>query len=830
MSQRASHVPYLGIDLGTTNSAAAVFDGERIHVVRTAQGGVLTPSIVRIDSKGSFTVGARAARYLDSDPRNTRSEFKRLMGTATPIEFPAAKVSKLPEELSAEILRSLRNDVRDQLGFLPDQAVISVPALFELPQSAATTKAALLAGFTRVELIQEPIASALAAGWTASEGAGFWLVYDLGGGTFDASLLETSEGLLRVVGHDGDNFLGGRDFDWAVVDWALAEIARAEGVPLSRSEPRHAPAIRKLKLAAEEAKIELTRSASAEISLPEWLEVDGRMLDVQLTLDQAQLEALTTKLVQRSIDVCRRLLDAHGVKDGQLSRVVLVGGPTMMPWLRRAVGEALRAPFSEGLDPMTLVAQGAAVYAATSGLAAQSGKDKDKEAPGFKLWLQFPAMSSDASPYVVGKLLGEGQPAGSPPARIRLVRADGLWQSAAVGIDAEGAFVSQVELLPRRPNVFKLEGTTADGKPVPLSPAALTIVQGLTISDPPLSRTVGVARANDSVQVFFEKGTPLPARRTITLNTVESVAPSRAGAADEFALKIPIVQGEYEHAHLCRLVGSLEIKSSEIKASLPSGSPVQISLELDRGGQLSARALVPSLSQVFERVAHLLVPDASPEALLATIQVLRDRLAELRTAAFRQGQGKTISQLAKPEQTLLELERDIAAARGGDADAGQKARRSLLELDAMLEELEMHKHWPELVEKVVRRLSNSGYFVARWGTPAEQRLFAEVSAAVDKAQAQKNVTELNRQLRLVTDLGNSAYFRNPEVWEEEFDEVQSRLERCSDQAKAQALVQQGKAALESGDKQALRDVVEKLWKLLPSTPELRQKGYDSGVR
>ena len=828
MSQRASYVPYLGIDLGTTNSAAAVFDGERIHVVRTAQGGVLTPSIIRIDGKGGVTVGARAARFLESDPRNTRSEFKRLMGTATPIEFAAAKVSKLPEELSAEILRSLRNDVRDQLGFLPEQAVISVPALFELPQSAATTKAALLAGFTRVELIQEPIASALAAGWTASEGTGFWLVYDLGGGTFDASLLETRDGLLRVVGHDGDNFLGGRDFDWAIVDWALDEIGQAEGVPLSRSEPRHAPAIRKLKLAAEEAKIELTRSASAEISLPEWLEVEGRMLEVQLTLDQPRLEALTAKLVQRSIDVCRRLLDAHGVKDGQLSRIVLVGGPTMMPWLRRAVGEALRAPFSEGLDPMTLVAQGAAVYAATSGLAAQTGQAK--EAPGFKLWLQFPAMSSDTSPYVVGKLLGEGQPAGTPPARIRLTRSDGLWQSAAAPLDAEGAFVSQVELLPRRPNVFKLEGTTADGKPVPLSPATLTIVQGLTISDPPLSRTVGVARANDSVQVFFERGTPLPARRTITLNTVESVAPSKSGAADEFALKIPVVQGEYEHAHLCRLVGALEIRSSEIKASLPSGSQVQISLELDRGGQLSARALVPSLNQVFERVAHLLVPDASPETLQANIEVLRDRLAELRTAAFRQGQGKTVSQLAKPEQTLLELERDLAAARGGDADAGQKARRTLLELDAMLEELEMHKHWPELVEKVVRRLSNSGYFVARWGTPAEQRLFAEVSSAVDKAQAQKNITELNRQLRLVTDLGNSAYFRNPEVWEEEFDEVQSRLERCSDQAKAQALVQQGKAALQGGDKQALRDVVEKLWKLLPSTPELRQKGYDSGVR
>jgi len=134
----------IGIDLGTTNSAAAVFDGERISVVRTTQGTLLTPSIVRYDSRGALTIGAKAAKFLDSDPKNTRSEFKRLMGTSSKLDFPAAKLARLPEELSAEVLRSLRNDVKDQYGFLPEQAVISVPALFELPQSAATTKAALL--------------------------------------------------------------------------------------------------------------------------------------------------------------------------------------------------------------------------------------------------------------------------------------------------------------------------------------------------------------------------------------------------------------------------------------------------------------------------------------------------------------------------------------------------------------------------------------------------------------------------------------------------------------------------------------------------------------
>ncbi|WP_437576069.1 Hsp70 family protein [Sorangium sp. So ce887] len=818
---------YVGIDLGTTNSTAAAFDGEKVTLVRNSQGATLTPSVVRIDARGTTTVGARARRFLESDPQNTRAEFKRLMGTAQPIEFAAAKVTRKPEQLAAEVLRSLRADVAEHLGALPSSAVISVPALFELPQSSATSEAARLAGFERVELIQEPVASALAAGWTAEETTGSWLVYDLGGGTFDVSLLETRDGLLRVVGHDGDNFLGGRDFDWAIVDWALAEIARAQGVTVSRADPRHAAALRKLKLAVEDVKIELTRAEDAALAIPAAFEVDGARVDVDLVLQRSTLDALCAPIIDRSIEVCRRLIAAHGLDASQLARVVLVGGPTVMPALRARVRDALGAPFGEGLDPMTLVAQGAAIYAATAGLdarvSASRGRANEGKEEGRRLWLQYPAMSSDLTPHVVGRVM-EGP--GAAPERIRLAREGDGWTSAEAPLDAEGAFVVTVDLLPRRPNVFRVEATAAGGATVPVHPQAITIVQGLTISDPPLSRTVGVALADNSVRVYFERGAPLPARRTFVHHSVESV-PKGSGAC---VLKIPIVQGELDVAHLCRVVGNLEIDGSGLTQALPAGSAIELTLELDRGGHLSARALIPSQGLVFERVAHLLVPEAAPEVLDASLAAMRERLASVRESALRRDAPHALGKVTYVECALVEVERDAAAARGGDADAGQKARRALLELDVLLEQAEADKRWPELEAEAQASVANASVWISQLGSSTEKALLEEAAQGVARARAEKNQVELQRQLRLVRNLSSAAFQRHPKAWVWMFEDAASEAHQASDLVRAQKLVRDGRGAAERGDTAALRAITEEIWRLLPIDAQKRRLGHESGVR
>ena len=797
---------YAGFDLGTSNSAAAVFDGERVTVIRNAQGGTITPSVVRIDRTGRATVGARARRFLEQDPENTATEFKRLMGTGRRIPFPAAGVDKAPEELSAEILKALRADLGDQLGVAAVRAVISVPALFELPQSAATSEAARLAGFERVELLQEPIASALAAGWRAeTDAAESWLVYDLGGGTLDVSLLESRDGLLRVVGHDGDNFLGGRDFDWAITE----HVAKVAGTGLERGNPAHAAALRALKLACEDAKIELSRAPKVQVTTAE----------VDVELDRETVERLCAPIVERSLEVCARLLAAHGLAPGRLGKIVLVGGPTVMPLVRSRVAARLEAPLTEGLDPMTLVAQGAALYAATAGLDGRAASTAPSS--GRKVWLQYPAVSSDLTPHVVGRFVGE--PA---PATVTLARTDGGWASPPAPVGPDGGFVTMASLEPRKASSFRIEARSGDGAAIPVEPETFTIVQGLTIGDPPLSRTIGVALADDRVQVYFERGAPLPARRTFTHHTVETVA----RGSDASVLKIPIIQGELDQAHLCRLVGTLAIAGAAVKDTIPLGAPVEVTIELDRGGRMNARAWVPAIDQVFEQVAHLLVPEADPAALDAALGELRRHLVDLRTDAFRHNLGAVLGKLDRVEARLAEAERDIDAAHGGDADAAQKARRTLLDVDATLAEADLAKKWPELDGDARLTAIYATSAVAHFGTDAERRLLEEVIAAMEQARADRDAGEMQRQLRLVQRLASAARARDPEYWRHQLEWLSSDVAQSRDLPRAQRLVAEGKGALEQGDLDALKRVVRALWDLMPEDAEARQKAFESGVR
>ncbi len=814
---------HVGIDLGTTNSVLATFDGTTLSVVPNGLGEVLTPSVVRIDARGAELVGRRAFRFLETDPANARGEFKRLMGTGEKLRFEASGQSFLPEELSAKVLASLLADAAGVLGYRPAQVVISTPALFELPQNHATMKAGRLAGLAEVTLIQEPIASAIAAGWRA-DAEGFWLVYDLGGGTLDVSLLETRDGWLRVVDHGGDNFLGGKDFDNALTDWAVARLAVDTGTPpLSRTNPSHRRPLSKLKAACEQAKIDLSRLDRTSIVGAELFPgPDGTPVDADLPVSRAELEGLVIPLIERSLDVCRGLLEKNRLGADAVGQVVFVGGPTLMPALRERVGGFFGGRVAEGIDPMTLVARGAALYAATVGLEARPA---EPVAPtGLVVRVEHPAVTADTEPFVVGRFLPEkGE---DVPMRVRIVREDGGFDSGDVEVSEAGAFVVQVLLERHRQNRFRLSAWGSKNREVALRSPELAIVHGVSIADPPLARSVGVARSDNSVLVYFEKGTPLPARRMAVHRTVQRVP---AGSSED-ALAIPVVQGEFSRAHLNRLIGSLQIRGGRLKKSLPAGSRVEVTLQLDRSGQLHARADLPEAGESFEDIVHVLVPTSSPEVLEKELEATQRRVAEVRRRGFSSGRPALVRTMKGAADLLAEARAGLEAARGGDADAAARVHRLLLDLNGALEQTETELDWPTLDSEASDEIESSLFWIHDFGTPAERQLCESALSAVAEARAVRDVAALDRQVRVLRSLRHAAFVRDPKSVFTVFHWYEGHLAEATDPRQAQSLAEQGRKIAGQGDSEALRQINRQLDELFPGSAEDRRRSFGSGVR
>jgi molecular chaperone DnaK len=247
-------------------------------------------------------------------------------------------------------------------------------------------------------------------------------------------------------------------------------------------------------------------------------------------------------------------------------------------------------------------------------------------------------------------------------------------------------------------------------------------------------------------------------------------------------------------------------------------------------GRLSASALVPALDQAFDHVAHLLVPDADPEVLESTVADMRRRIDSMRSEAFRQGSTRVIERLAGASNGLSEITAGIEAARGGDEDAGQKARRSLIELDATLADVELEGKWPELETKARDEMMFATEWVGRYGSKAENQLLDEVAQAVSRARDARNIGELQRQLRLARRLGTAAFYRHPEAWEWMFESAASEVHSATNLPEAQRLVRQGRDAIARNDTPTLRRTTEGLWRLLPSDAKHKRLSFDSGLR
>ncbi|HPT53219.1 MAG TPA: molecular chaperone DnaK [Bacteroidales bacterium] len=367
----------IGIDLGTTNSCVAVMEGSEPVVIPNAEGKRTTPSIVAFVGDNERKVGDPAKRQAITNPTKTIYSIKRLMGetydrVTTEINRVPYKVEKssnnmpkikiddrsyTPQEISAMVLQKMKKTAEDYLGTTISEAVITVPAYFSDSQRQATKEAGEIAGLTVKRIINEPTAAALAYGLDKKKSDSKVAVFDLGGGTFDISILELGDGVFEVKSTNGDTHLGGDDFDQTIIDWLAEEFKKDYNVDLRKD----AMALQRLKEAAEKAKIELSSTASTEINLPYIMPIDGIPQHLVRTLSRAQFEKLSDRLIQATLEPCRKALKDAGLQTSEIDEVILVGGSTRIPAIQKIVESFFGKTPSKGVNPDEVVAVGAAI-------------------------------------------------------------------------------------------------------------------------------------------------------------------------------------------------------------------------------------------------------------------------------------------------------------------------------------------------------------------------------------------------------------------------------------------------------------------------------------
>jgi molecular chaperone DnaK len=683
-----------GIDLGTTNSSIAVLRGTSVEVIKNNLNQETTPSAVCIDREGALFVGTPAKTRLESDRENAFCEFRPQMGTAHEYRFARSGRVMKPEELSAEVLKSLKADVMQRTGEDIRAAVITVPAAFDLAHCKATQKAANLAGLPLSPLLLEPSAAAIAYGIQNRSDGVFWLIYDFSGGTFDAAVIQVRGGLLQIVNHGGDNHLGGKLIDWEILEQLVvpALLKQHQLTDFRRGNPKWNVAFGKLKLKVKEAKECLSQNDSTRI-VYEYLCLDDRNQPVsfEYVLKRLDVERIAEPFIQRSINVCKKVLTEGNLKSGALEKVILVGGPTLMPYLRERLtdskeGLGIALEFSK--NPQTLFAQGAAIFAGAQRIVGNAPRPAALDP--FKVSLDYKPIGINPEPLVGGQVAAPGGRSLSGYT-IEFINAEVRppWRSGKIGLSPDGMFVTNLWVEKSPPvNTFLIQLCDGFGTVCPVAPDKLTytITTGDTPTDPPLIHSIGIAMPNNEVLWVIEKGTALPAhRKGILLKTTADVHPGQ----QRELFKLSVLEGENARADRNIVIGSLIVRANRIRQDLPAGSEVDLTIGIDKSRLVSVLAYAPLLNEEFEAIFSLKKKLPDPDALRKTVEAAKQRLANSREKTREMGNlaARTVLQRIEGERMVHDVEASLLDFPQ-DLNALDKCEKRLLDLNVEIDQLE----------------------------------------------------------------------------------------------------------------------------------------------
>ncbi len=816
-----------GIDLGTTNSSIALVSGTGTEVIKNGLDADITPSAVYINGRGNLWVGQNA-KSKETDERSEDDvflEFKRRMGTSHKYSFRSSGRGMMPEDLSAEVLKSLRGDVFLRKGEEISSTVITVPAAFELHQCEATKRAGLLAGFNHVALLQEPTAAALAYGYQKLDAKAYWLVFDFGGGTFDAALIRSEDGSMVVANHGGDNFLGGSDIDWTIVERLLVpRVAKEYGIPeFRRGTAAFNYDMLRLKGAAEAAKIELSLKGSTILEAT-LRKVRGETVTFETEITREEVARVAEPIVARAIGIATRVLNEKRVSPAAVSKLIFVGGTCLAPYIRDIVQERLRITADIGVDPMTVVARGAAIFAGTQRLLRL--ERKQTRSICLPVELLYKPVGVDTDPLVGGKVgLAPGAQAASYT--VELINQQTKWRSGRSALTENAAFQFSVRAEPGQQNTFLIELRDATGTLCPIEPDRFAYTVGMVVEEQPIINHLGVAMADNSMSLHFTKGQGLPAKCT---KTYRSATGLRRGESSQL-LRIPIVEGNRELADRNVLIGTLEITANSISRDLPLGSEIEVTLSMDTSRMLTVLAYVPMLDEEFPAKITLGGEVRQPRLPLLQEEWRREaeRLSSLRARVVAASDMPSLAAVRDFEGSELVAELDLRlSGEGADFDALLKADRDLLDFKIRLDTLAASIAFPLLIVETDNMCGFLDSLAARHGTPEELARAGSLRREAGQLVSEKNEERLRAKYAEIHESYCTILHRQDSFWREYFEELARDTTGVVGKVPASTLVAQGRELIAAGNFSELRNVVYQLQELLPKkVAEVVYRGYGS---
>lgn len=741
-----------GIDLGTTNSAICKMEGGEPVVKKTDTLKDTLPSCISFTKKKVVKVGdsayndlrqakSRATKKWSNDSVNVFIEFKRDMGSDTQRFSSSMDASYTPEQLSAEVLKTLKSFIGDETV---TSAVITIPAKFKADQIAATKRAAKLAGVEHCELLQEPIAASMAYGLSAADNNGQWLVFDFGGGTFDAALIRVEDGIMQVKDTEGDNYLGGKNLDMAVVDeiiipylqenYTIDDIMSDE---TTRNILREA-----MKFYAEQAKNQLSFKPQADITsqLDEFGEDDeGNEIELDLVISQNQLVPVLAKVFQKAVDITLDLLKRNGLKGADLDKLILVGGPTYSPVLRQMLRDQVTPNVDTSIDPMTAVAKGAALFA--SGIDSDV---KEKIASGtVALNLSYEANSVQPMEYVTVQL-AKDECTGTIPDKlyVELVRSDKGWSSGKVEINDIGDVI-ECQLMEGKNNAFSVIAYDEKGTVIPCFPQEINIMQGIVVGNAVLPYNISI-EAHDSgldknvVKSVkgLEKNQQIPA--VGTLNGLKTRNQLRPGIESD-SLIIPIYQSEHNADGTSAVhndhVFDVTITGDEVGQLIPAGSDVDITIKVDRSQMLTLEAFFPISGETVEKEVEI-----AARSVITPLELERlKNSANSKLRALKSSNSITSAETAEAEKLINEINDRFEGEKSSE-DGRMHLQADLRRAYLKMEEVESGHEWETLEAEIRQEFDRLERANNELGHKYDQQV-AAVRSQVDMAVRSKDVRQ-----------------------------------------------------------------------------------------